>query len=105
MYDINGSVRFKCAYLNIMTGYGVWLCSFRSILSILAEVGPGRVVYPSEVLCRTAQPQYCSPANITELNREQASHILAYPGQYSADQIKGKIVTTCFLEFFPTFVL
>ena len=69
-----------------------------------AEVGPGRVVYPSVVLCRTSQPQCCSPANITALIREQASLILAYPGQYSADQIKGKIVTTCFLEFFPTFV-
>ena len=61
-----------------------------------AEVGPGWV--------RLSQPQCCSPANITALIREQASLILAYPGQYSADQIKGKIVTTCFLEFFPTFV-
>ena len=58
MYNINGSVRFKCAYLNTMTGYGVWLCSFRSMLSILAasvcsqalrSCQGGESVYPSLV--------------------------------------------------------
>ena len=45
-------------YLNIMTGYGVWLCSFRSMLSILAASvcsqalrsgQGGESVYPSLV--------------------------------------------------------